>query len=186
MNGPALCPSCLQPMPGTSCLAGHDRWEIESRPVVMGHDVQRAMWERNPWPCPDCGCPPGGMHHLGCDIEACPCGRGQAIACEHFGQRIRRAQLAPDDVVIDLDTWNALHDATEKMQIRERQYLEHAASSLRSIRDGKVDRAAAVVELLASIEHRLTIENHIAFSQLAQQFMEDSGAPQEPQEPQGD
>ena len=31
--------------------------------------------------CPDCGTPPAGCHHPGCDIERCPkCGR-QAVSC---------------------------------------------------------------------------------------------------------
>jgi hypothetical protein len=31
--------------------------------------------------CPDCGTPPRGLHHPGCDLERCPsCGR-QALTC---------------------------------------------------------------------------------------------------------
>ena len=32
-------------------------------------------------PCGDCNCPPGGVHHHGCDMEECPNCRGQAFAC---------------------------------------------------------------------------------------------------------
>jgi DTW domain-containing protein YfiP len=32
-------------------------------------------------PCRDCGAPPRGFHHRGCDIEECPqCGR-QLLSC---------------------------------------------------------------------------------------------------------
>jgi len=31
--------------------------------------------------CPDCGTPPGAVHHHGCDVEECPVCRGQAIGC---------------------------------------------------------------------------------------------------------
>lgn len=35
------------------------------------------------WPaaCHDCGTPPGGLHHAGCDAERCPACHGQAISC---------------------------------------------------------------------------------------------------------
>lgn len=32
-------------------------------------------------PCGDCECPPGGYHHLGCDIERCPVCNGQLLSC---------------------------------------------------------------------------------------------------------
>jgi hypothetical protein len=31
--------------------------------------------------CHDCGCPPGGYHHPGCDWERCPKCKGQLIGC---------------------------------------------------------------------------------------------------------
>lgn len=31
--------------------------------------------------CHDCGCPVGGLHHPGCDMEECPFCRGQLITC---------------------------------------------------------------------------------------------------------
>lgn len=31
--------------------------------------------------CGDCGAPPGGFHHPGCDMESCPKCRHQAIMC---------------------------------------------------------------------------------------------------------
>ncbi len=31
--------------------------------------------------CGDCATPAGGLHHPGCDLEACPRCRGQLISC---------------------------------------------------------------------------------------------------------
>ena len=31
--------------------------------------------------CNDCGTPPGDFHHVGCDLERCPCCRGQRLTC---------------------------------------------------------------------------------------------------------
>ena|ERR1019366_3431720 len=31
--------------------------------------------------CPDCGTPPGGIDHHGCEVERCPACRRQAITC---------------------------------------------------------------------------------------------------------
>jgi hypothetical protein len=32
--------------------------------------------------CPDCGCPRGTYHHIGCDMEICPSCHEQAISCD--------------------------------------------------------------------------------------------------------
>jgi hypothetical protein len=32
--------------------------------------------------CGDCGAPPGGLHHPGCDMQRCPRCRWQLISCE--------------------------------------------------------------------------------------------------------
>jgi hypothetical protein len=75
--------ACRQEMNGTSCTAGHDTWEAS-------------------WSCPDCACLPGGMHHLGCDLELCPCGEEQAIGClEHFAARWEAAASRPELRLID-------------------------------------------------------------------------------------
>ena len=31
--------------------------------------------------CGDCGVARGGLHHLGCDMQPCPCCGGQLISC---------------------------------------------------------------------------------------------------------
>jgi hypothetical protein len=32
-------------------------------------------------PCGDCGCPPGGFHHVGCDVEHCALCSEQVLTC---------------------------------------------------------------------------------------------------------
>jgi hypothetical protein len=73
-------------MDGSSCILGTDRWEI---PETEGWEETRTRWEREPWNCHDCGVRPGGYHHLGCALETCPCGKSQAIMCDHFEQRLQ-------------------------------------------------------------------------------------------------
>lgn len=88
----ARCKACGQQMIGTSCKAGRDQWLI---PKGEGWEDTRRNWDRDPWPCHDCGCPPNGFHHLGCAIERCPhCGE-QAITCDHFDQRLKDAGYQP-------------------------------------------------------------------------------------------
>jgi hypothetical protein len=42
---------------------------------------KRIAHEKDWGDCHDCGTPPGGLHHPGCDVERCPRCHVQAIAC---------------------------------------------------------------------------------------------------------
>jgi hypothetical protein len=74
------CPYCKREM---QC-----RVSCNSDPILIAGEA----YEPRPWdlvnfgrpvthPCPDCGTPPGGVHHHGCEVERCPACRGQAITC---------------------------------------------------------------------------------------------------------
>jgi hypothetical protein len=71
----AICTTCDEDMElGVSCtLRVYDDFTdgVTRRRIANG-SRQR---------CGDCGTPPRGMHHPGCDLERCPaCGR-QALTC---------------------------------------------------------------------------------------------------------
>jgi hypothetical protein len=66
----AKCPACDQEMQnGVSCTV----LAYEGEPPRIPHKGDE--------PCHDCKCPPGGLHHPGCDAERCPICCGQAISC---------------------------------------------------------------------------------------------------------
>jgi hypothetical protein len=73
----AICSYCDQEMlDHVSCTATtyDDFPDGVSRERVAYEDEER-------YDCHDCGTPPGGLHHPGCDMERCPRCGGQAIAC---------------------------------------------------------------------------------------------------------
>lgn len=77
MSEYAKCRDCQQEMePGTACNVQKIR--------IGGKMLQRSV-EFTQLPegnnCHDCGAPPGGLHHLGCDMERCPACGHQLISC---------------------------------------------------------------------------------------------------------
>lgn len=81
----AVCEYCHQEMQEElSCIP---------EPLVLAGGVFLPIpWGQEPgWqarePCHDCSTPPGGFHHPGCDVEACPCCGGQSISCDCWPDR---------------------------------------------------------------------------------------------------
>ena len=78
-EGGATCPDCKQRMlKADGCLFPYI--------TIEGKDYKRIKYGDdgmdNGRRCHDCGCKPGHIHHLGCDMETCPqCGL-QLISCE--------------------------------------------------------------------------------------------------------
>lgn len=61
-----------------------------ARMVIVGRAHDPIRWGSERWQrrrrmptaaCGDCGTPPGGVHHHGCDMEECPRCGDQAISC---------------------------------------------------------------------------------------------------------
>jgi hypothetical protein len=76
-------------------------------------------------PCHDCGTPPGGFHHLGCDIQECAVCHGQMIGC---GCRYDEDGPGQDDDG-DADVWEPFIDAngcvTERIQLAGEEVIVH-------------------------------------------------------------
>lgn len=78
----AICTICTHEMiDHVSCI--HDPVLTRSgvyEPIRYGRE-RRMPIGRSAQPCGDCGAPPGGYHHRGCDLEECPCCGRQLISC---------------------------------------------------------------------------------------------------------
>lgn len=73
----ATCPDCEQEMTtAASCTVDAVILQGERFPR---HRVRRPIGPADR--CGDCGVQRGGFHHLGCDLERCPCCGGQMISC---------------------------------------------------------------------------------------------------------
>jgi hypothetical protein len=87
----AICADCSQEMTKlVSCNRGS--YEIRGKVVNRLRFPAQADDPEPSGHCHDCGTPPGGLHHPGCDMEECPndtCGarsttmshRAQVITC---------------------------------------------------------------------------------------------------------
>lgn len=76
----AICTFCDQEMlEATSCTASE--LHRGGKAVAVFPYGDDPGWPARGRPCPDCGVEPGGFHHLGCDIQACPRCRDQLIMC---------------------------------------------------------------------------------------------------------
>jgi hypothetical protein len=81
----AVCPMCSREMTTqVSCLEDPvDIRDVLYDPVRYGDESLSVRWAPPPF-CGDCATPLGGVHHPGCDMEACPICFEQAISCGHF------------------------------------------------------------------------------------------------------
>lgn len=86
----AICNACDREMlDGKSCgLERTPPWDAEQLPHIL-----QPGWATQPWNCPDCNTPPGGRHHLGCDMKRCADCGWQAISCAHRKTATRHYQI---------------------------------------------------------------------------------------------
>lgn len=70
----AKCSSCKQEMmDNVGCTITHFN--------DFPDKISRARIPNGEDPCHDCKCPPGTLHHPGCDMERCPKCERQALSC---------------------------------------------------------------------------------------------------------
>jgi hypothetical protein len=78
-----ICDICSEDMATSSSCT-------EPQIDLAGESFERVRYgsEEDDWGaasgarCHDCNVEPGGLHHLGCDVERCPRCGGQLIACD--------------------------------------------------------------------------------------------------------
>lgn len=96
----AICRDCGNEMTtGASCVVN----------VLHQDGTAYALPPYTPWrnhrgPCGDCGVEPGGLHHLGCDLQDCPRCRRQLISCDCRFDELADEYDDPDDEDEDDDT----------------------------------------------------------------------------------
>lgn len=77
----AICDLCAQDMKtATSCTT--DVLHRRGEPVTLFRYGEEPGWGRPDSRCGDCGVSPGGLHHIGCDLQCCPGCHGQLISCD--------------------------------------------------------------------------------------------------------
>ena len=78
----AICTSCRQEMMRHVSCSLTTLLLFDGAYQRRRHRSRRAPGpEREARVCGDCGTPPGGLHHPGCDLETCPRCREQLISC---------------------------------------------------------------------------------------------------------
>lgn len=72
----AKCSACKQEMrPGVAC-------KLKKYTDFADGVARKRIPHSGDENCGDCACPPGGLHHPGCDMERCPKCQGQALSCD--------------------------------------------------------------------------------------------------------
>ena len=102
------------------------------------------LWDRNTEyydvnnRCHDCGIlnVPGHLHHLGCDIERCPCCKGQLISCSCIHGPLR---LSADQIKHDKQN-PELSDVTERDLRRMCGYVSGLNEAKNNAMIGQVDK----------------------------------------------
>lgn len=77
----AICDFCTQEMTAvTGCTT--DVLHHGGEPVRLFRYGEEPRSGRPSRRCGDCGVSPGGLHHIGCDMQRCPGCQGQLISCD--------------------------------------------------------------------------------------------------------
>ena len=79
----ATCRRCKQDISAScGCTANEIEFEDGVKLPAIPYGKEKPDWGATKKRlCHDCNAPPGGYHHLNCDVERCPRCKGQLISC---------------------------------------------------------------------------------------------------------
>lgn len=79
----AICTDCGNEMTtGVSCVVGVLHQGGRAYPLAPHPRPRRSRSAHGAGTCGDCGVAPGGLHHIGCDLQRCPRCGWQLISCD--------------------------------------------------------------------------------------------------------
>ena len=121
----AICDLCNKEMKtATSCTV--EALHADGERVALLTFGNEPGWRQRSGRCGDCGVEVGGLHHLGCDIQCCPCCGGQLISCGCRWDELPETWEDGDD---DGGTWFPTPDGRHRAGFRWTRCAAYVAAA---------------------------------------------------------